>query len=228
MKEIEPIAYFRSPFTTKFGIPRQSGLVSELRGRIVFEPKFSSEDALRGLEGFDYIWLIWGLSANEPVGGKKWNKNDNLMVRPPRLGGNERVGVFASRSPYRPNGLGLSSVRIVNIGKNGVIEVSGADLMDGTPIYDVKPYLPYADAHVEARGGYTDSSIWQSLDVELPDDIGNFFNHDEIKALSEVLAQDPRPHYQHNSNRVYGMAFRNKDVRFRVENGRCIVLDIIV
>lgn len=228
MKEIEPIAYFRSPFATKFGIPRQSGLVSQLRGHIVFEPKFSNADALRGLEGFDYIWLIWGFSANEPGGGKKWNKNDNLMVRPPRLGGNERVGVFASRSPYRPNGLGLSSVRIVNIGKNGVIEVSGADLMDGTPIYDVKPYLPYADAHIEARGGYTDSSIWQSLDVELPDDIGNFFNHDEIKALSEVLAQDPRPHYQHNVNRVYGMAFRNKDVRFRVENGRCIVLDIIV
>lgn len=228
MKEIEPIAYFRSPFTTKFGIPRQSGLVSELRGHIVFEPKFSNADALRGLEGFDYIWLIWGFSANEPSGGKKWNKNDNLMVRPPRLGGNERVGVFASRSPYRPNGLGLSSVRIVNIGKNGVIEVSGADLMDGTPIYDVKPYLPYADAHIEARGGYTDSSIWQSLDVELPGNIGNFFNHDEIKALSEVLAQDPRPHYQHNSNRVYGMTFGNKDVRFRVENGRCIVLDIIV
>jgi len=110
MKEIEPIAYFRSPFTTKFGIPRQSGLVSELRGRIVFEPKFSSEDALRGLEGFDYVWLIWGFSANEPVGGKKWNEDDSLMVRPPRLGGNEKVGVFASRSPFRPNGLGLSSV----------------------------------------------------------------------------------------------------------------------
>ena len=228
MKEIEPIAYFRSPFTTKFGIPRQSGLVSELRGRIVFEPKFSSEDALRGLEGFDYVRLIWGFSANEPVGGKKWNEDDSLMVRPPRLGGNERVGVFASRSPFRPNGLGLSSVRIVNIGKDGVIEVSGADLMDGTPIYDVKPYLPYADAHIEARGGYTDSSIWQSLDVELPDNIGDFFNQNEIKALSEVLAQDPRPHYQHDANRVYGMAFGNKDVRFRVENGRCIVLEVIV
>ncbi|WP_314788489.1 tRNA (N6-threonylcarbamoyladenosine(37)-N6)-methyltransferase TrmO [Prevotella nigrescens] len=228
MKEIEPIAYFRSPFTTKFGIPRQSGLVSELRGRIVFEPKFSSEDALRGLEGFDYVWLIWGFSANELVGGKKWNEDDSLMVRPPRLGGNERVGVFASRSPFRPNGLGLSSVRIVNIGKDGVIEVSGADLMDGTPIYDVKPYLPYADAHIEARGGYTDSSIWQSLDVELPDNIGDFFNQNEIKALSEVLAQDPRPHYQHDANRVYGMAFGNKDVRFRVENGRCIVLEVIV
>ena len=228
MKEIEPIAYFRSPFTTKFGIPRQSGLVSELRGRIVFEPKFNSEDALRGLEGFDYVWLIWGFSANEPGGGKKWNEDDSLMVRPPRLGGNERVGVFASRSPFRPNGLGLSSVRIVNIGKDGVIEVSGADLMDGTPIYDVKPYLPYADAHIEARGGYTDSSIWQSLDVELPDNIGDFFNQNEIKALSEVLAQDPRPHYQHDANRVYGMAFGNKDVRFRVENGRCIVLEVIV
>ena len=226
MKEIEPIAYFRSPFTTKFGIPRQSGLVSELRGRIVFEPKFSSEDALRGLEGFDYVWLIWGFSANEPVGGKKWNEDDSLMVRPPRLGGNERVGVFASRSSYRPNGLGLSSVRIVNIGKDGVIEVSGADLMDGTPIYDVKPYLPYADAHIEARGGYTDSSIWQSLDVELPGNIGNFFNHDEIKALSEVLAQDPRPHYHKDNQKDYCFDFQKHAITFCVQNKKLLVTKI--
>lgn len=226
MKEIEPIAYFRSPFTTKFGIPRQSGLVSELRGRIVFEPKFSSEDALRGLEGFDYVWLIWGFSANEPVGGKKWNEDDSLMVRPPRLGGNEKVGVFASRSPFRPNGLGLSSVRIAKIGK-GIIEVSGADLMDGTPIYDVKPYLPYVDAHAGVRGGYTDTYDWEPLAVELPDSINDFFGKEEIKTLSKLLAQDPRPHYQYDANRIYGMLFENKDVRFRVENGRCIVVEVI-
>ncbi|GAB6976238.1 tRNA (N6-threonylcarbamoyladenosine(37)-N6)-methyltransferase TrmO [Prevotella falsenii] len=226
MKEIEPIAYFRSPFTTKFGIPRQSGLVNELRGRIVFEPKFSNEDALRGLEGFDYVWLIWGFSANEPAGGKKWNEEDSLMVRPPRLGGNERVGVFASRSPFRPNGLGLSSVRIAKIGK-GVVEVSGADLMDGTPIYDVKPYLPYVDAHAEVRGGYTDTYVWEPLEVELPDNISEYFSKEEIKALSKLLAQDPRPHYQHDANRIYGMRFENKDVRFRVENGRCIVVEVV-
>ena len=226
MKEIEPIAYFRSPFTTKFGIPRQSGLVSELRGRIVFEPKFSSEDALRGLEGFDYVWLIWGFSANEPVGGKKWNEDDSLLVRPPRLGGNEKVGVFASRSPFRPNGLGLSSVRIAKVGK-GIIEVSGADLMDGTPIYDVKPYLPYVDAHIGVRGGYTDTYDWEPLAVELPDSINDFFGKEEIKTLSKLLAQDPRPHYQHDANRIYGMLFENKDVRFRVENGRCIVVEVI-
>ena len=226
MKEIEPIAYFRSPFTTKFGIPRQSGLVSELRGRIVFEPKFSSEDALRGLEGFDYVWLIWGFSANEPVGGKKWNEDDSLMVRPPRLGGNEKVGVFASRSPFRPNGLGLSSVRIAKVGK-GIIEVSGADLMDGTPIYDVKPYLPYVDAHAGVRGGYTDTYDWEPLAVELPDSINDFFGKEEIKTLSKLLAQDPRPHYQYDANRIYGMLFENKDVRFRVENGRCIVVEVI-
>ena len=226
MKEIEPIAYFRSPFTTKFGIPRQSGLVSELRGRIVFEPKFSSKDALRGLEGFDYVWLIWGFSANEPVGGKKWNEDDSLMVRPPRLGGNEKVGVFASRSPFRPNGLGLSSVRIAKIGK-GIIEVSGADLMDGTPIYDVKPYLPYVDAHAGVRGGYTDTYDWEPLAVELPDSINDFFGKEEIKTLSKLLAQDPRPHYQYDANRIYGMLFENKDVRFRVENGRCIVVEVI-
>ncbi|PJI19796.1 tRNA (N6-threonylcarbamoyladenosine(37)-N6)-methyltransferase TrmO [Prevotella intermedia] len=226
MKEIEPIAYFRSPFTTKFGIPRQSGLVSELRGRIVFEPKFSSEDALRGLEGFDYVWLIWGFSANEPVGGKKWNEDDSLMVRPPRLGGNEKVGVFASRSPFRPNGLGLSSVRIAKIGK-GIIEVLGADLMDGTPIYDVKPYLPYVDAHAGVRGGYTDTYDWEPLAVELPDSINDFFGKEEIKTLSKLLAQDPRPHYQYDANRIYGMLFENKDVRFRVENGRCIVVEVI-
>lgn len=225
MKEIEPIAYFRSPFKTKFGIPRQSGLVDELRGSIVFESKFSNEDALRGLEGFDYIWLIWGFSANELV-NRTWKEGDNLTVRPPRLGGNERVGVFASRSPFRPNGLGLSSVRIVSIGK-GVIEVSGADLMDGTPIYDVKPYLPYVDAHTKVRGGYTDNNNWHPLEVDFPDNIDNFFDEEEVKALSKVLQQDPRPHYHKDANRVYGMIFANKDVRFRVKNGRCIVIEIV-
>lgn len=226
MKEIEPIAYFRSPFPTKFGIPRQSGVVKALRGRVVFEPKFSKEEALRGMEGFDYIWLIWGFSANEREKGAESDVNNSLTVRPPRLGGNERVGVFASRSPFRPNGLGLSSVKIVEIGK-GFIEVAGADLMDGTPIYDVKPYIPYVDAHSNARGGFTDSHEWQPLEVVLPDNILDFFTESEAKTLSDILAQDPRPSYQHDANRIYGMQFIDKDVRFRVENQCCIVVEIL-
>ena len=226
MKEIEPIAYFRSPFPTKFGIPRQSGVVKALRGRVVFEPKFSKEEALRGMEGFDYIWLIWGFSANEREKRAESDVNNSLTVRPPRLGGNERVGVFASRSPFRPNGLGLSSVKIVEIGK-GFIEVAGADLMDGTPIYDVKPYIPYVDAHSNARGGFTDSHEWQPLEVVLPNNILDFFTESEAKTLSDILAQDPRPSYQHDANRIYGMQFIDKDVRFRVENQCCIVVEIL-
>lgn len=160
MKEIKPIAFFHSPFTSKFGIPRQSGLVDGLRGRIVFEPEYNNVEALRGLEDFDYVWLIWGFSANE---GKKVSST----VRPPRLGGNERVGVFASRSPFRPNGLGLSSVKIAAVG-NGWVDVMGADLMDGTPIYDVKPYVVYADSHPDARSGFTDNRAWQRLEVSVP------------------------------------------------------------
>ena len=217
MKEIRPIAFFRSPLTSKFGVPRQSGLADNLVGRIFFEPQYQREEALRGLEGFDYLWLIWGFSANKSTDDGK------LTVRPPRLGGNERLGVFATRSPFRPNGLGLSSVRIKQI-TDSVIEVVGADLMDGTPIYDVKPYIPYVDSHPEAKGGFTDKKAWQKLSVMMSDEYTRCFEKEELAALKEVLAQDPRPQYQHDTERVYGMPFGGKDVRFRVDGD---VLEIV-
>lgn len=224
-RQIEPIAHFHSPFTSKFGVPRQSGLVETLRGRIVFTPAFRHEEAIRGLADFDYIWLIWGFEApsNLPLKGEAARHHPALTVRPPRLGGNERVGVFASRSPFRPNGLGLSSVRIAKI-ENGEIEVLGADLMDGTPIYDIKPYVPYADSHPTARGGFTEKREWKKLEVEIPEEIQSVFSPDDLQALIQTLEQDPRPHYHHDPQRVYGMPFAGHDVKFRVENNKCIVL----
>ena len=217
MKEIRPIAFFRSPLTSKFGIPRQSGLADNLVGKIVFESQYQREEALRGLEDFDYLWLIWGFSANKSTDEGK------LTVRPPRLGGNERLGVFATRSPFRPNGLGLSSVRIKRI-VDGVIEVVGADLMDGTPIYDVKPYISYVDSHPEARGGFTDKKEWKLLSVVIAEEYSKLFDAEELAALKEVLSQDPRPQYQHDAARVYGMPFAGKDVKFRVDGD---VLEVV-
>ncbi len=217
MKEIRPIAFFRSPLTSKFGVPRQSGLADSLIGEVVFEPQYRREEALRGLEDFDYLWLIWGFSANKSTDAGK------LTVRPPRLGGNERLGVFATRSPFRPNSLGLSSVRIKRIA-DGVIEVVGADLMDGTPIYDVKPYISYVDSHPGARGGFTDKKEWQLLSVMIPDEYGKLFGKDELSALKEVLSQDPRPQYQHDATRIYGMPYGGKDVRFKVDGD---VLEVV-
>ena len=217
MKEIKPIAFFQSPLTSKFGIPRQSGLADNLTGKIVFVPQYQREEALRGLEDFDYLWLIWGFSAN------KSTEEGRLTVRPPRLGGNERLGVFATRSPFRPNGLGLSSVRIKRI-KDGIIEVVGADLMDGTPIYDVKPYISYVDSHPEARGGFTDKKEWRQLSVVFMDEYSKFFDDKELAALKEILSQDPRPQYQHDAVRVYGMPFAGKDVKFKVEGD---VLEVV-
>ena len=213
-KEIRPVAFFRSPLQSKFGIPRQSGVVDELRGSIVLEPEYRSVDAIRGLEEFDYLWLIWGFSANP-------HEAKGLTVRPPRLGGNRRMGVFATRSPFRPNGMGLSSVRIIRIiheGKDApVIEVGGADLMDGTPVYDIKPYLPYADAHSEARGGFTDAGEWRMLEVHGLDSLSGRLTADELKTVRSLLANDPRPRYQTDPGRIYGMPFAGIDVRFRVE-----------
>ncbi|MDD7272940.1 MAG: tRNA (N6-threonylcarbamoyladenosine(37)-N6)-methyltransferase TrmO [Prevotella sp.] len=220
MKEIEPIAIFRSPLTTKFGIPRQSGVAGALQGRIVFCPPFRREEALRGLESFDYLWLIWGFSGNET---QTWKAGDSLMVRPPRLGGNQRVGVFASRSPFRPNGLGLSSVRIEKI-EQGEIVVSGADLMDGTPIYDLKPYLPYTDAHPEARGGFTEKKTWTELIVTFSDVAKAALEPEMCNVLSTLLAQDPRPSYQTDSERIYGMEYAGHNIRFQVKERHCIVL----
>ena len=226
---IHPVAYFHSPLTSKFGIPRQSGLAEELVGTIVLEPEYRREEAVRGLEAFDYLWLIWEFSANP-------HEQQGLTVRPPRLGGNERVGVFASRSPFRPNRLGLSCVRIdkVEIGENGpVIHVRGADLMDGTPIYDIKPYVAYADSHPEAadshpeaRSGFVDKTEWKPLQVEIPQTLSSLFPEDELKGLRQVLSQDPRPRYHDDAERIYGMPFAGWDVRFRVADGVVTVVEV--
>ena len=221
--EIQPIAHFESPFTTKFGIPRQSGLVPDLTGRIVFAPEYRQMDAVRGIDGFDYLWLVWEFSANRDA-------EKSLTVRPPRLGGNQRMGVFATRSPFRPNNLGLSCVkfdRVENDPKLGpVIYVRGADLMDGTPIYDIKPYVAYADAHPEARSGFVDNTEWQPLQVELPEALAAKLPADRIESLKATLAQDPRPRYHDDPNRIYGMPFLNLDVRFKVADNVLTVVEI--
>ena len=218
--EIQPIAFFHSPMKSKFGIPRQSGLVSELSGRIVFEPEYRKMEAVRGLEDFDYLWLIWEFSGNSEA--KK-----SLTVRPPRLGGNRRMGVFATRSPFRPNNLGLSCVGIDRIEEDPtlgpVIYVKGADLMDGTPIYDIKPYVTYADSHPEARSGFVDQEEWQELDVVIPEDVQGLLPTEELEALRKVLALDPRPRYQDDPERIYGMPFGAYDIRFKVE-GRLLTV----
>ncbi len=221
--EIQPIAHFESPFTTKFGIPRQSGLVPDLMGRIVFAPEYRQMDAVRGIDGFDYLWLVWEFSANRDA-------EKSLTVRPPRLGGNQRMGVFATRSPFRPNNLGLSCVkfdRVENDPKLGpVIYVRGADIMDGTPIYDIKPYVAYADAHPEARSGFVDNTEWQPLQVELPDDLAAKVPADHIESLKATLAQDTRPRYHDDPTRIYGMPFLNLDVRFKVADNVLTVVEI--
>jgi len=223
--EIRPIAYFRSPFTSKFGIPRQSGIVKELRGEIHFAEGFRRSEALRGLEDFDMLWLIWGFSANRETSSGDWQ----ATVRPPRLGGNRSLGVFATRSPYRPNPLGLSSVRIERIDPDGpVIHVLGADLMDGTPIYDIKPYISYTDAHPNARSGFVDKVGWQTLEVEIPEDIcdalGDILSETQVDTLKEVLALDPRPHYHDDPEKSYGMPYEGLDIHFRVSEGRLRVI----
>ena len=266
--EIKPIAYFRSPFPEKFGIPRQAGLAPALRGRIVFEPDYRSADALRGLDGFDYLWLIWEFSSRKPpehttplrpLGGLRGvplrlpaslrsespeggvaaslaapDSHFQATVRPPRLGGNRRVGVFASRSPFRPNPLGLSSVRLESIdyeakGPDGkpigpVINVLGADLMDGTPIYDIKPYVEYADSHPGVRSGFTESSPWETLDVEIPEDVD--ISGVDVESLRDILSLDPRPSYHNDPSKEYGMSFDGREVRFQVVGKVLTVISI--
>ena len=218
---ISPIAHFHSPLTSKFGIPRQSGIADSLHGTIVFTPEYRNADALRGLEGFDFLWILWGFSENI-------HSAKHATVRPPRLGGNTRIGVFATRSPFRPNNIGLSSVRIADIQiatpDGPVIEVVGADLMDGTPIYDIKPYLPEFDSHPEAKAGFVNSNEWQPLEVKFlpPADISRFTPTD-VNTITQLLSQDPRPHYHSSPDRLYGMTYKGYDIRFRVEGGKVIV-----
>ena len=220
---MKPIAHIQTEFPAKFGIPRQSGLVPQLEARIIFLPEYRSPDALRGLEGFSHLWLIWEFSEAKR---KDWSPT----VRPPRLGGNRRLGVFASRSPFRPNALGLSCVRLegVELDKTlgPVLHVSGADLMDGTPIYDIKPYVPYADAHPEARGGFVDQVARRRLEVDCPPDLLERAPVEKRAALLGVLAEDPRPAYQGDPDRVYGMAFAGLEVRFTVAGERLTVLSL--
>ena len=222
---IKPVAYIRTDFSEKFGIPRQSGLADSLRGTIVFESDYRNPDALRGLDGFSHLWLIWEFSANS--GNGDWQPT----VRPPRLGGNERMGVFATRSPFRPNPLGLSCVEIDSIESDTpdgpLIHVKGADLMDMTPIYDIKPYIKYADARPHAKCGYVDELQERKLKVIIPAELSERIEDKSVlEPLVQTLGLDPRPSYHNDPERVYGLSFAGLNVRFRVDGGVLMVLDI--
>lgn len=218
--EIKPIAYIHTDFQDKFGIPRQSGRVPSLMGRIVFEPEFRSPEAIRGIEEFSHLWLIFGFS-------KATRDKNALTVRPPRLGGNKRIGVFASRSPFRPNSLGLSVVRLEQIEKeDNVIIVSGVDLLDCTPIYDIKPYLPYADCKNDASGSYGEEMRDYHLSVNFPESLLSLIPLEKRETVIACLKEDPRPSY-HEDGRTYGMRFAGIDIRFTVENNILTVIDVI-
>ena len=221
---ITPIAHMKSDFPSKFGIPRQSGLVQELHSTIIFTAEFRNADALRGIEGFSHLWLIWQFSQ---AAGKPWSPT----VRPPRLGGNTRMGVFATRSPFRPNSLGLSCVRLIGTEQTAehgtVLHVAGADLLDGTPIFDIKPYIPYADAHPDALGGFTDGADDFLLEVDIPAHLLEKIPTDKRSALLGVLSHDPRPSYQEDTHRVYGLSFAGMNIRFTVQEKSLHVTQVI-
>ena len=220
--EIRPIAHVRSDFPSKFGIPRQSGIVPELVSYVVFEPDFAIFDSLRGLNGYNYIWLIWEFSGNRHEG---WSPT----VRPPRLGGNERRGVFATRSPFRPNPLGLSSVKldtVLETSSGPMLRILGADLMDGTPVYDIKPYVE-PDLHPDARFGFSGGRWERRVEVDFPADLLALLPDNRRQAAIGTLAQDPRPAYQHDPERVYGLTFAGFDIRFKVSDGVLRVIDIV-
>ena len=218
------IARIQGEFKEKFGIPRQSGLVPQPRARIVFEPEYRNPDALRGIETYSHLWLIWAFSKAER---ETWSPT----VRPPRLGGNTRLGVFATRSPFRPNAIGLSSVTleevILSSPEGPVLIVGGADLLDGTPIYDIKPYLPYVDSHPDARGGFTERTADYALEVVFPDELLDRIDEDKREALCGVLAGDPRPSYQNDPTRVYGVRYADYNVKFTVDSGVLTVVDVV-
>ena len=217
------IARIHSDFSTKFGVPRQSGLVDELEATIIFEPEYRNSDALRGLDGFSHLWLVW---VFDQAVRKDWSPT----VRPPRLGGNQRMGVFATRSPFRPNPVALSSVKLAGIEQTAehgtVLKIRGADLMDGTPILDIKPYIPYADSHPDAIGGFASAPAGETLEVTIPPELLERIPASRREALRGVLAQDPRPHYQDDPDRVYGFGFAGLEVKFSVDGNQLPVLDI--
>lgn len=220
---MKTIARIRSDFTTKFGVPRQSGLVDELESTIVFEPEYRNTDALRGLEGFSHLWLVW---VFDQAIRETWSPT----VRPPRLGGNTRMGVFATRSPFRPNPIALSCVRLAGMEETAegtVLRIRGADLMDGTPILDIKPYIPYADCHPEAVGGFASAPAGETLEVVIPDNLLSRIPENRRDALRGVLAQDPRPHYHDDPERVYGFGFGGMEVKFSVNGAALTVRDIL-
>ncbi len=217
------IARIRNPYDVKFGVPRQSGLAEQVVSTVVFEPEFRSAEALRGIEEFSHLWLIWAFDRAER---EEWSPT----VRPPRLGGNRRIGVFATRSPYRPNAIGLSCVKLLSVEKGSegtVLKVAGADLMNGTPIYDIKPYLPYTDCRPEATGGFTDRNEKRTVAVEIPEEARKAMNAEELEALSAVLREDPRPAYQDDPDRIYAFEFGGKHVEFRVRDNVLQVMKII-
>ena len=217
------IARIRTDFKEKFGIPRQSGLVDSLRARIVFEPEYRVREALRGIEDFSHLWLIWEFSEAKR---EDWSPT----VRPPRLGGNKRVGVFATRSPFRPNPVGLSSVKLIGVehsaAEGDVLIVSGADLMDGTPIYDIKPYLPFTDSHPDAIGGFADEKKEYSAEVIIPDEVAKATPLNRLEEIKELLAQDPRPSYRDDEEREYGMTYAGLDISFKATDNQITVTKI--
>lgn len=221
---IEPVAFFRSPLVSKFGAPRQSGIVESLTGQIVFSHDYRDPSYVRGIEGFDYLWLLWQFSANRhPMAG--------ATVRPPLLGGNSSVGVFATRSPYRPNPIGLSSVRLLRVdvdtSEGPILHVSGADLIDGTPILDIKPYVEYADCHAGVRSGFVDDHPWEHLEVVFSHDYSSLLPDTDAEMVRQLLSLDPRPHYHEDSSRIYGMTFRNLDIRFQVCGRVLTVVEVV-
>lgn len=221
---LKKIARVHTDFPTKFGIPRQSGLVEALEAEVVFEPEFRNPDAVRGLDGFSHIWLVWGFSE---VNRANWS----ATVRPPRLGGNARVGVFATRSPFRPNPVGISSVRLLAVDledpRGPVLRIAGADMMDGTPVYDIKPYVPLSDCHPDAAGGFSDAHRTDKLKVDFPGKWLEMIPAGKREALMGVLENDPRPSYQSDPDRRYGFQFAGFDVRFRVDGDVLTVCEVI-
>lgn len=220
--ELQVVARIRTDFPTKFGVPRQSGITDTLLSEVIFEPEYRNADALRGIEGYSHLWLLWGFSEVE-------KENWRPTVRPPRLGGNTRMGVFATRSPFRPNKIGLSSVRLIRTedSPEGIcLIVSGADMVDGTPIYDIKPYIPYTDCHPDALGGFSDGVRDHRLDVSIPPEIIRDFPEEKRAGLTEVLSQDPRPAYIDDPERVYGLLFGGFEIKFTVSDGVASVISV--